>query len=84
MIQIQEEEIRRADIPDLVSCPFCSFATIIPDDDPDKVFRCMNPECLKESCRSACALSASRHIEFVLLLWNSAAVFKQQSPDELL
>ncbi|CAH1791817.1 unnamed protein product [Owenia fusiformis] len=48
--KIQEEEIRQADIEGLESCPFCSFATII--DNPDeKIFKCLNPECLKESCR---------------------------------
>lgn len=50
--KMQEEELRLADIPHLVNCPFCSFATIMPDQE-DKVFRCMNPECLKESCRCA-------------------------------
>ncbi len=49
--KIQEEELRQAGIPDLVTCPFCSFATIMPDQE-DKVFRCLNPTCLKESCRS--------------------------------
>ncbi|XP_069117648.1 LOW QUALITY PROTEIN: uncharacterized protein [Argopecten irradians] len=48
--RMQEEEVKQADIPDLVSCPFCSFATIISNPD-DKVFKCLNPECLKESCR---------------------------------
>lgn len=48
--KMQEEELRLADIPDLVSCPFCSFATIMPDPE-DKVFKCLNQECLKESCR---------------------------------
>ncbi|XP_061173242.1 uncharacterized protein LOC133182415 [Saccostrea echinata] len=48
--KMQEEEIKKAEIPDLVSCPFCSFATIMPDQN-DKVFKCLNPECLKESCR---------------------------------
>ncbi|KAK3093829.1 hypothetical protein FSP39_020705 [Pinctada imbricata] len=48
--KMQEEEIKMADIPDLVSCPFCNFATIMPDE-TDKVFKCLNPECLKESCR---------------------------------
>ncbi|CAC5400493.1 RNF216 [Mytilus coruscus] len=47
--RLQEEEIKQAGIPDLVSCPFCSFATIMSDE--DKVFKCLNPECLKESCR---------------------------------
>ncbi|KAK3591594.1 hypothetical protein CHS0354_013776 [Potamilus streckersoni] len=48
--KLQEEEIKAADIPDLVSCPFCSFATIMPNKE-DKVFHCQNAECLKESCR---------------------------------
>ncbi|GFO07344.1 E3 ubiquitin-protein ligase [Plakobranchus ocellatus] len=48
--RMQEEEILQANIKDLVSCPFCPFATIMPNPD-DKVFKCLNPECLKESCR---------------------------------
>ncbi|XP_071079624.1 uncharacterized protein [Haliotis cracherodii] len=48
--RLQEEEIRMAEIPDLVSCPFCNFATIM-SDPSDKVFKCLNPECLKETCR---------------------------------
>lgn len=48
--RMQEEEILQANIQDLVSCPFCPFATIMPNPD-DKVFKCLNPECLKESCR---------------------------------
>lgn len=50
LCKMQEEELRLADIPDLVTCPFCSFATIMPDKD-DKVFKCLNLECLRESCR---------------------------------
>eukprot|EP00918_Siedleckia_nematoides_P062606 GHVU01136503.1.p1 GENE.GHVU01136503.1~~GHVU01136503.1.p1 ORF type:complete len:333 (+),score=40.44 GHVU01136503.1:105-1001(+) len=48
--KIQEEEIRQADIQDLVSCPYCSFATIIPNAE-DRVFKCLNAECMKETCR---------------------------------
>ena len=48
--KMQEEELRQAAIPDLVSCPFCSFATIMPDT-VDKVFKCLNPDCLRDSCR---------------------------------
>ena len=48
--KMQEEAIRLADIQDLVSCPFCAFSTIMPNPE-DKLFRCLNPECLKESCR---------------------------------
>ncbi|XP_033735539.1 uncharacterized protein LOC117324038 [Pecten maximus] len=54
--RMQEEEVKQAAIPDLVSCPFCSFATIISNPD-DKVFKCLNPECLKESCRLCSELS---------------------------
>ncbi|KAK6633276.1 hypothetical protein RUM44_003877 [Polyplax serrata] len=45
----QMEEIRAAGIEDLVQCPFCSYATIMPPE--QKVMVCLNPECLKESCR---------------------------------
>ena len=48
--KVQEEEIRQAGIPNLVACPFCSFATIMENPD-DKIFRCQNPSCLRESCR---------------------------------
>lgn len=48
--RLQEEELRQAGIENLVNCPFCSFATIM-ENLADKVFRCLNPECLKESCR---------------------------------
>ncbi|CAG5125835.1 unnamed protein product [Candidula unifasciata] len=48
--RLQEEEVQQANIPDLVTCPFCPFAAIMPDPD-DRVFKCLNPECLKESCR---------------------------------
>jgi len=46
----QLEEVRAAGLEDLVQCPACNFATIIPDP-LDKVVHCRNPECLKESCR---------------------------------
>nr|CAD7452682.1 unnamed protein product [Timema tahoe] len=45
----QMEEVKAAGIEDLESCPFCDFATILPND--DKVFRCLNLDCMKESCR---------------------------------
>ena len=48
--KVQEEEVRMADIPNLVTCPFCSFAKVI-DDNNVRVFQCENPECLRESCR---------------------------------
>ena len=49
-MKIQEAEIEAAGIEDLVSCPFCTFASIVPNKD-DKVFKCLNPDCMKESCR---------------------------------
>lgn len=48
--RIQDEEVRSAGIEDLETCPFCSFATVMPNKD-DKVFHCLNPDCMKESCR---------------------------------
>ncbi|KAG7189831.1 hypothetical protein KM043_017490 [Ampulex compressa] len=45
----QTAEVRAAGLEGLVSCPFCDFASIPPPE--DKVFKCFNPECMKESCR---------------------------------
>ncbi|GAB6021755.1 hypothetical protein CHUAL_004333 [Chamberlinius hualienensis] len=50
LIRLQAEEVSKANIPDLVQCLHCSFAAIMPNPD-DKVFKCLNPECLKETCR---------------------------------
>lgn len=44
----QLEEIKAAGIEDLVTCPFCDFASIPAPG--DKVFRCLNEDCMKESC----------------------------------
>ncbi|KAG0722239.1 E3 ubiquitin-protein ligase RNF216 [Chionoecetes opilio] len=46
----QQEEVRAAGMDNLVSCPFCCFMIIMPDPE-NKVLECLNPECLKESCR---------------------------------
>ncbi|KAF2886030.1 hypothetical protein ILUMI_20143, partial [Ignelater luminosus] len=46
----QVEEVKAAGIEDLETCPFCDFVTIPARE--DKLFRCLNPECMKESCRS--------------------------------
>ena len=46
--RLQEDCLAKADIPNLCQCPFCEFAAIIPEH--QKVFTCMNPKCLKESC----------------------------------
>jgi TRIAD3 protein (E3 ubiquitin-protein ligase RNF216) len=45
----QAAEIMAADVDGLVSCPFCHFASIPPLE--DKVFKCLNPDCMKETCR---------------------------------
>ncbi|XP_050735752.1 bromodomain-containing protein 4B-like isoform X2 [Eriocheir sinensis] len=46
----QQEEVMAAGVEDLVSCPFCCFMIIMPNPE-NKVLECLNPECLKESCR---------------------------------
>ncbi|XP_001812033.3 uncharacterized protein LOC100142249 isoform X1 [Tribolium castaneum] len=43
------EEIKSAGIEDLEVCPFCDFATIPAEG--YTIFTCLNPECMKESCR---------------------------------
>ncbi|CAF1682538.1 unnamed protein product, partial [Didymodactylos carnosus] len=50
LIKIQQEEIRLANIPNLEQCQFCTFAAIV-DDPNERIFRCLNQECLKETCR---------------------------------
>lgn len=55
----QMEEVKAAGIEDLETCPFCDFATIPAVG--DKLFRCLNPECMKESCRQCKEVS---HIPF--------------------
>lgn len=46
----QNEEIKKANITNLETCPFCVYAEIIENPD-EKVFYCKNPDCLKETCR---------------------------------
>lgn len=45
----QLEEVKAAGIEDLETCPFCDFASVPPRE--DKVFHCLNPDCMRESCR---------------------------------
>ncbi|KAG8281403.1 hypothetical protein J6590_059697 [Homalodisca vitripennis] len=47
--RIQLDEVRAAEIEGLEMCPFCEFATIPPPE--TNIFTCLNPECLRESCR---------------------------------
>lgn len=47
----QQDEIRKAELPNLSTCPFCDFAAICPPVEEDREFRCHNPECAEVSCR---------------------------------
>jgi len=50
--KIQVDELERAGVEGLEQCPFCPFATIMnstPED--NKIFKCQNSDCAKESCR---------------------------------
>ena len=51
----QRDELRRAALDDVQECPFCEFAAVI-EDSNDRIFRCMNQQCLKESCRLVVSL----------------------------
>uniref|UniRef100_A0A914V1N4 RING-type domain-containing protein n=1 Tax=Plectus sambesii TaxID=2011161 RepID=A0A914V1N4_9BILA len=46
----QQAELRSAQLENMETCPFCDFALIIENAD-ERLFRCQNPDCLKESCR---------------------------------
>ncbi|XP_031575310.1 E3 ubiquitin-protein ligase RNF216-like [Actinia tenebrosa] len=47
--RLTEESLCLAEMDDLVRCPSCDFAAILPSE--DKVFKCQNTSCLKETCR---------------------------------
>ncbi|XP_056642134.1 E3 ubiquitin-protein ligase RNF216-like isoform X1 [Diorhabda sublineata] len=47
--RIASEEIKKAKVDGLETCPFCDFAMILPEH--EKIFKCINEECLIESCR---------------------------------
>ena len=47
--RVQEESLSLAQMDDFVRCPSCDFAAILPPE--DKVFKCQNPACAKETCR---------------------------------
>jgi len=46
---VAKDVLEKAQLPDLVKCPFCEFLAELAQE--DKVFPCPNPACLKESCR---------------------------------
>ncbi|KAG5892934.1 hypothetical protein JTB14_006246 [Gonioctena quinquepunctata] len=47
--RVASEEIRKANVEGLETCPFCDFAMVLPEN--EKVFKCINEVCLIESCR---------------------------------
>ena len=47
----QQDDIRRAEMGDLETCPFCEYAAICPPPEVNKIFECGNPDCLAQSCR---------------------------------
>lgn len=48
-LKIGSEEIKNANIEGMETCPFCDFAMVLPEE--EKIFKCINEECLIESCR---------------------------------
>lgn len=46
----QMKELELADIPGLETCPHCPFAMVI-ETPNEKLFRCLNPTCMKITCR---------------------------------
>ncbi|PLN77033.1 hypothetical protein BDW42DRAFT_177563 [Aspergillus taichungensis] len=47
----QEDEVRRAGLKGLESCPFCEFKAVCAPVEVDREFRCQNPACEEVSCR---------------------------------
>ena len=47
----QLAEIEAAGLENLVQCPGCNYAVIVPADSQDKVIICGNPECGRQTCR---------------------------------
>uniref|UniRef100_A0A914VAP2 RING-type domain-containing protein n=1 Tax=Plectus sambesii TaxID=2011161 RepID=A0A914VAP2_9BILA len=45
----QAEELRAANLENLHSCPFCDYSAII-EGVGERLFHCLNPDCLRESC----------------------------------
>lgn len=45
----QIEEVKQAQIDDLVFCPFCDYVTTLPPN--NNVLQCLNEDCGKETCK---------------------------------
>lgn len=50
LVRLQQDELKRSGIDDLAMCPFCDFAIIMPNKQ-DRVLKCLNPSCMRASCR---------------------------------
>jgi TRIAD3 protein (E3 ubiquitin-protein ligase RNF216) len=48
--QLQALDLKEAGIENLIECPFCDFQVIM-ENENDRILRCLNPACMKESCR---------------------------------
>ena len=48
---IQNEQILKAKLNNLESCPHCTYAVIM-ENPFEKIFKCLNTDCMRESCRS--------------------------------
>ncbi|XP_064211571.1 uncharacterized protein LOC103312285 isoform X1 [Tribolium castaneum] len=55
----QIEEIKNANVDGLETCPFCDYVMV--PEEGDKIFKCGNIECMKESCREC------RHVAHIPL-----------------
>lgn len=47
--KIQIDEVKRANIDGLETCPYCDFSMILSDG--EKIFQCQNLECMESTCR---------------------------------
>ncbi|XP_044754188.1 uncharacterized protein LOC123313378 isoform X2 [Coccinella septempunctata] len=47
--KIQMEEVKKANIDGLETCPFCDFSMILSSE--QKIFKCQNVDCMEETCR---------------------------------
>lgn len=46
----EQDRLKAAGVKNVQNCPFCDFAVMITNK-YDKIFRCKNPDCMRESCR---------------------------------
>ena len=46
----QTAEVLASGLQNLVTCPFCPYMVVMEDPD-DKILKCLNPDCSKNSCR---------------------------------